>query len=89
MDSEHTRQSGEEIHRGFDIELPNNYSITVTGKRRSWSRWIACSSRCCSPSLVYMVLASQYESLLHPFTILLTVPFGLVGRHDLPDNGHP
>jgi HAE1 family hydrophobic/amphiphilic exporter-1 len=29
--------------------------------------------------LVYMVLASQYESLLHPFTILLTVPFGLVG----------
>ena len=28
---------------------------------------------------VYMVLASQYESLLHPFTILLTTPFGLVG----------
>ena len=29
--------------------------------------------------LVYMVLSSQYESLLYPFVILLTIPFGLVG----------
>jgi HAE1 family hydrophobic/amphiphilic exporter-1 len=29
--------------------------------------------------LVYMVMASQFESLLHPFVILFTIPLALVG----------
>ena len=29
--------------------------------------------------LVYLVMASQFESLLHPLVILFTIPFGLVG----------
>lgn len=29
--------------------------------------------------LVFMVLASIFESLIHPFTVLLTIPFALVG----------
>jgi HAE1 family hydrophobic/amphiphilic exporter-1 len=32
-----------------------------------------------SIALVYMVMASQFESLLHPFLILFTIPLALVG----------
>ncbi|MGI6572458.1 MAG: efflux RND transporter permease subunit [Fermentimonas sp.] len=64
-----------------DINLPTNYSITVTGQeeKRAESMESLIFALLLSVVLVYMVLASQYESLLHPFTILLTVPFGLVG----------
>ena len=30
-------------------------------------------------SLVYLVMASQFESLRHPFVILFTIPMGLIG----------
>ena len=34
---------------------------------------------CLAVFLVYLVMASQFESLLHPFIILLTVPLSLTG----------
>lgn len=72
----------QEIRLAFaDIELSTNYSITVTGEeeKRKESMESLLFALLLSVVLVYMVLASQYESLLHPFTILLTIPFGLVG----------
>lgn len=64
-----------------DIELPANYSITVTGEeqKRQESMNDLLFALALSIILVYMVLASQFESLLHPFTILLTIPLAVVG----------
>jgi HAE1 family hydrophobic/amphiphilic exporter-1 len=63
------------------IDLPVNYSIVVTGEeeKRRESMDSLMFALLLSVILVYMVLASQFESLLHPFTILLTIPLALVG----------
>jgi HAE1 family hydrophobic/amphiphilic exporter-1 len=64
-----------------DIDLPTNYSINVTGEeeKRQESVNSLMFALLLSIILVYMVLASQFESLLHPFTILLTIPLSLIG----------
>ena len=64
-----------------DIALPNNYTITVGGEeeKRAESMSSLMFALLLSVVLVYMVLASQFESLLHPFTILLTIPLAVVG----------
>lgn len=63
------------------IDLSPSYSITVTGEeeKRKESMDGLLFALLLSVVLVYMVLSSQYESLLYPFVILLTIPFGLVG----------
>jgi HAE1 family hydrophobic/amphiphilic exporter-1 len=64
-----------------EIEMPLNYSITVTGEeaQRQESLNSLMFALLLSIVLVYMVLASQFESLLHPFTIILTIPLALIG----------
>jgi len=61
--------------------LPTNYTINVTGEeeQRAESMQSLMFALILSIILVYMVLASQFESLLHPFTILLTIPLAFVG----------
>lgn len=63
------------------IDLPVNYNITVTGEeeKRQESMNSLLFALVLSVVLVYMVMASQFESLLHPFTILLTIPLAVVG----------
>jgi len=64
-----------------DVNLSPEYSINVTGEeeQREESMNSLMWALILSVILVYMVLASQFESLLHPFTILLTIPLSLVG----------
>ena len=64
-----------------EISLPPRYSIRQAGEeqKRRESMDNLRFALILSLVLVYMVLASQFESLLHPFTIILTVPLALVG----------
>ncbi len=63
------------------LSVPPQYKIKVAGQeiRRQESVDNLTFALILSIVLVYMVLASQFESLLHPFTILLTIPFAVVG----------
>jgi hydrophobic/amphiphilic exporter-1 (mainly G- bacteria), HAE1 family len=64
-----------------NLSVPPQYKIKVAGQeiRRRESVENLTFALILSIVLVYMVLASQFESLLHPFTILLTIPFAVVG----------
>jgi HAE1 family hydrophobic/amphiphilic exporter-1 len=63
------------------IPLPNGYQFTIGGaeedRRESFGE--LRFALILSVILVYMVMASLFESLLHPFTILLTLPLAGVG----------
>jgi HAE1 family hydrophobic/amphiphilic exporter-1 len=63
------------------ISLPPDYKIKITGEeeKRQESMDALSFAMILSIILVFMVLASQFESLLHPFTILLTIPLAVVG----------
>ena len=64
-----------------DIPLPPEYQTQVVGEelKREESMANLTFAMLLSIVLVYMVLASQFESLIHPFTILLTIPLAGVG----------
>ncbi len=63
------------------ISLPSEYKIKITGEeeKRKESMDALSFAMILSIILVFMVLASQFESLLHPFTILLTIPVAVIG----------
>lgn len=72
----------EEIRQQIsEVAFPHDYKYNITGeeKRRAESMENLSFALILSLILVYMVLASQFESLVHPFTILLTVPLSVVG----------
>ena len=64
-----------------DMSVPPEISITFGGQglemRRSMESMLFAIGL--AIFLVYLVMASQFESLLHPLVILFTIPFGLVG----------
>ena len=65
----------------LDIRMPDGYEVSVSGQSREML--VAFSSMSfailLAVFLVYIVMASQFESLLHPLVIMFTIPFALVG----------
>jgi len=68
-----------------DMHLPSTYTFTVQGKGREMEKTLIefVFAFLLSIAFMYMILASQFESVIHPITILLSlplsVPFGLLG----------
>ena len=63
------------------MELPAGVAYSVSGQseemQQSFNSLLFAFGL--AVFLVYLVMASQFESLLHPFVILFTVPMGLIG----------
>jgi len=61
--------------------LPDGYRVEVGGEERERAESFAALTFALALAvvLVYMVMASLFESLLHPFTVMLTVPLAGVG----------
>lgn len=64
-----------------EYDMPKGYSYEFGGENEQLNEAIANLSLVLvlAVILVYMILASQFESLLHPFTIMLSVPLAFAG----------
>jgi HAE1 family hydrophobic/amphiphilic exporter-1 len=62
-----------------DLNLPPAYSTAVSGRARELERTFGEFLWAFALSVVfmYMILASQYESFVHPLTILLSLPLSV------------
>lgn len=71
-----------EIQKKIDeLELPPGYRVVFSGEQEEMAKSFRSLLFAFSLAalLVYMIMAAQFESLLHPFLILLTLPMGLTG----------
>jgi len=67
--------------RVAELDLPRGYFVEYGGEiRRMRETFFALGAALVLATLlVYMVMAAQFESLLHPFTVMFTVPLGFIG----------
>jgi hydrophobe/amphiphile efflux-1 (HAE1) family protein len=70
------------LHAALDARpLPSGYSYFWRGQQEDFEDMNKAMGAALLLALIfiYMVLASQFESLIHPFTIMLSLPLALVG----------
>lgn len=63
------------------IRMPEGYTAEIGGQRKEMSSSFRSMIFAITLAifLVYLVMASSFESLMHPFVILFTIPFALIG----------
>jgi HAE1 family hydrophobic/amphiphilic exporter-1 len=73
--------SEEVLRQVRSIRLPPGYGVSLGGQNREMQTSFDSLKFALALSvfLVYIVMACQFESLLHPFVILFTIPLGLIG----------
>jgi HAE1 family hydrophobic/amphiphilic exporter-1 len=63
------------------MDLPPGYSFDL-GRAARWNEQSADDTNFTAifaVLLIYLIMASLFESLVHPFTIMLAIPFSLIG----------
>ncbi len=70
-----------EIISNIKAELPQNYSVEIGGENKEMEESFKSLqfALILALLLVYMIMASEFESLIQPFIIMFTVPLSLIG----------
>jgi multidrug efflux pump subunit AcrB len=63
------------------IKMPDDFTFDITGQNKEMETSLnsLMLALALAVFLVYIVMASQFESLLHPFIIIFTIPLALIG----------
>lgn len=64
-----------------DITLPPGYTINFGGENEDMAKAFGylAVALLASVLLVYMIMASQFESIVYPFIIMFTIPLSMIG----------
>ena len=64
-----------------DLQLPPDFRVRIGGQQREMATSFDSMKLAIALAifLVYLVMASQFESLVQPFIIMFTIPFALIG----------
>ncbi len=76
------KNAAEQIYATLNaIDMPDDFSFTVTGQNAEMetSTNSLILALALAVFLIYVVMAAQFESLLHPFVIMFTIPLALIG----------
>lgn len=79
IDLDEATQRIDESLRSIDFPLGFTYDIAGQHEEMTQSKRSMLFALALALFLVYIVMASQFESLVHPLIILLTVPLALIG----------